>query len=308
MAVAGRVSGTDGGITTRPAPGRACDAFRRLLLVWILGSGPAWCCCCVGWIRRYRRSCCNAWWARAQQRRVDRHRPDRPLWRWPWSRPRTNSSPIIGDSILQRLSPTVGSAWTVKGCAAPARSSQQVARNLFSMAGAQLRAQGAEVWFTGLIELAWPKHPHPGDVSEFAETGAPVGVAVTSRHYFDRSGRLGRQKAALLAAVLPNPVVSGWTAHLTWYASGGLDPAARWTTSVAPPISTRSCAVTDVASPRPVLITRCRLCPSCAAKPSFRYVPRGIRAPGPVCVGREAIVIATVCARPRSCRVELRRD
>lgn len=87
--------------------------------------------------------------------------------------------------------------------------SQQVARNLFLWQGRSFLRKGLEVWFTGLIELAWPKRRILEMYLNFAETGERLfGVAVASRHYFrEGPGRLGRHKAALLAAVLPNPLV-----------------------------------------------------------------------------------------------------
>ncbi|MCB1797668.1 MAG: monofunctional biosynthetic peptidoglycan transglycosylase [Gammaproteobacteria bacterium] len=87
--------------------------------------------------------------------------------------------------------------------------SQQVARNLFLWQGRSFVRKGLEVWFTGLIELTWPKRRILEMYLNFAETGERLfGVGVASRHYFGLDpGRLGRQKAALLAAVLPNPVV-----------------------------------------------------------------------------------------------------
>ncbi len=87
--------------------------------------------------------------------------------------------------------------------------SQQVARNLFLWQGRSFLRKGLEVWFTGLIELAWSKRRILEMYLNFAETGERLfGVAVASRHYFrEGPGRLGRHKAALLAAVLPNPLV-----------------------------------------------------------------------------------------------------
>lgn len=87
--------------------------------------------------------------------------------------------------------------------------SQQVARNLFLWQGRSFLRKGLEVWFTGLIELAWSKRRILEMYLNFAETGERLfGVAVASRHYFrEGPGRLGWHKAALLAAVLPNPVV-----------------------------------------------------------------------------------------------------
>lgn len=87
--------------------------------------------------------------------------------------------------------------------------SQQVARNLFLWQGRSLVRKGLEVWFTGLIEFTWPKRRILEMYLNFAETGERMfGVAAASRHYFGRpAGSLGMREAALIAAVLPNPVL-----------------------------------------------------------------------------------------------------
>ena len=87
--------------------------------------------------------------------------------------------------------------------------SQQTARNLFLWQGRSYLRKGLEVWFTGLIEAFWPKRRILEMYLNFAEMGKRVfGVAVASGHYYGVSpARLGRERAALLAAVLPNPVV-----------------------------------------------------------------------------------------------------
>lgn len=50
--------------------------------------------------------------------------------------------------------------------------SQQVARNLFLWQGRSFLRKGLEVWFTGLIELAWPKRRILEMYLNFAETGS----------------------------------------------------------------------------------------------------------------------------------------
>ena len=86
--------------------------------------------------------------------------------------------------------------------------SQQVARNLFLWQGRSFVRKGLEVWFTALIEVLWPKRRILEMYLNFAETGERrFGVAAASRHYFGITpDRLGQQRAALIAAVLPNPV------------------------------------------------------------------------------------------------------
>ena len=86
--------------------------------------------------------------------------------------------------------------------------SQQVARNLFLWQGRSVLRKALEVWFTGLLEALWPKRRILEMYLNFAETGKRVfGVGVASRRYFGRSAaELSRDQAALIAAVLPNPV------------------------------------------------------------------------------------------------------
>ena len=87
--------------------------------------------------------------------------------------------------------------------------SQQTARNLFLWQRRSLVRKGLEVWFTGLIEVFWPKRRILEMYLNFAETGQRLfGVGAASRHYFGVTpGRLDREQAALIAAVLPNPRV-----------------------------------------------------------------------------------------------------
>lgn len=86
--------------------------------------------------------------------------------------------------------------------------SQQVARNLFLWQGRSYLRKGLEVWFTALIETAWSKRRILEMYLNFAETGERTfGVAVASRRYFGiPPGQLDGRQAALLAAVLPNPL------------------------------------------------------------------------------------------------------
>ena len=85
--------------------------------------------------------------------------------------------------------------------------SQQVARNLFLWQGRSWVRKGLEVWFTGLIEAIWPKRRILEMYLNFAELGERTfGVGAASERFFGRSPeQLGRQRAALFAAVLPNP-------------------------------------------------------------------------------------------------------
>jgi len=87
--------------------------------------------------------------------------------------------------------------------------SQQVARNLFLWQGRSFFRKGLEVWFTGLTEALWPKQRILEMYLNFAEMGERIfGVAAASETYFGvKPDRLSRPQAALIAAVLPNPVV-----------------------------------------------------------------------------------------------------
>jgi len=87
--------------------------------------------------------------------------------------------------------------------------SQQVARNLFLWQGRSFVRKGLETWFTGLLELTWPKRRILEMYLNFAETGERTfGVAAASQRYFGVGPeRLSNEQAATIAAVLPNPVL-----------------------------------------------------------------------------------------------------
>jgi len=86
--------------------------------------------------------------------------------------------------------------------------SQQVAKNLFLWPERSLVRKGLEAWFTVWIELLWPKERILEVYLNVAEFGPGVfGVGAASDLYFDGPARaIDRRHAALLAAVLPNPV------------------------------------------------------------------------------------------------------
>ncbi len=85
--------------------------------------------------------------------------------------------------------------------------SQQVAKNLFLWSGRSWVRKGLEVWFTGLIELAWPKRRILEVYVNFAEFGDGVyGAEAAAKRFFGRSAmQLNSAQAARLAAVLPSP-------------------------------------------------------------------------------------------------------
>ena len=114
--------------------------------------------------------------------------------------------------------------------------SQQVAKNLFLWSGRSWLRKGIEVWFTGLIELLWPKQRILEVYLNSAEWGDGVfGAEAAAQHHFGKGAPyLSRQQASLLAAVLPNPrnwsasrpsaYVSrraGWIRQQMWQLGGG---------------------------------------------------------------------------------------
>ncbi len=86
--------------------------------------------------------------------------------------------------------------------------SQQVAKNLFLWPGRSYVRKGLEAWFTVLIELLWSKQRILEVYLNVAEFGHHTfGVGAASWRYFQRPpAALGPEQAALLAAVLPNPL------------------------------------------------------------------------------------------------------
>ena len=85
--------------------------------------------------------------------------------------------------------------------------SQQTAKNLFLWRGRSWLRKGLEVWFTGLIELCWPKERILEVYLNLAQFGPQTyGVQAAAQMYFRKDAKaLTRDEAALLAAVLPNP-------------------------------------------------------------------------------------------------------
>ena len=86
---------------------------------------------------------------------------------------------------------------------------QQLAKNLFLWQGRSYVRKGLEAYFTGLIELLWPKRRTLEvylNVVEFGDAtfGACAGAG---RAFGTTPARLSPYQAALLAASLPNPHV-----------------------------------------------------------------------------------------------------
>jgi monofunctional glycosyltransferase len=86
--------------------------------------------------------------------------------------------------------------------------SQQVAKNLFLWSGRSYIRKGLEAYFTVLIELTWPKRRILEVYLNIAEFGDGIyGVAAAGEAFFRKTpSNLNPSDAALLAAVLPNPV------------------------------------------------------------------------------------------------------
>jgi monofunctional biosynthetic peptidoglycan transglycosylase len=86
--------------------------------------------------------------------------------------------------------------------------SQQVAKNVFLWSGRSFVRKGLEAYFTVLIELMWPKQRILEVYLNVAEMGAGIfGVEAASQRFFRKpAARLTPAEAALLAAVLPNPI------------------------------------------------------------------------------------------------------
>jgi monofunctional biosynthetic peptidoglycan transglycosylase len=86
--------------------------------------------------------------------------------------------------------------------------SQQVAKNLFLWPGKSLFRKGLEAWFTALIETTWSKRRTLEVYLNIAQFGDGIyGVPAAATHLLHRAPySLSAGDAALLAAVLPNPV------------------------------------------------------------------------------------------------------
>jgi monofunctional glycosyltransferase len=86
--------------------------------------------------------------------------------------------------------------------------SQQVAKNLFLWSGRSWIRKGLEAYFTLLIETLWPKQRILEVYLNIAQFGRGIyGVGAAGEIYFRKSAaRLNAYDAALLAAVLPNPI------------------------------------------------------------------------------------------------------
>ncbi len=85
---------------------------------------------------------------------------------------------------------------------------QQVAKNLFLWPGRSYLRKGLEAGIAVTLEGVWPKRRILEVYLNFAQMGeSTYGAEAASRRYFGKpAADLSREEAALLAAVLPNPV------------------------------------------------------------------------------------------------------
>lgn len=85
---------------------------------------------------------------------------------------------------------------------------QQVAKNLFLWSGKSFIRKGFEAYFTILIESFWSKRRILEVYLNITEMGNMIfGISAAGEKYFNRSAeKLTKEQAALIAAILPNPV------------------------------------------------------------------------------------------------------
>jgi monofunctional biosynthetic peptidoglycan transglycosylase len=86
--------------------------------------------------------------------------------------------------------------------------SQQTAKNVFLWPARSWLRKGLEVYFTFLVELVWSKKRIMTNYLNVIEFGDGIyGAEAAAHHYFAKSAKnLNREEAAMLAAVLPNPL------------------------------------------------------------------------------------------------------
>lgn len=86
--------------------------------------------------------------------------------------------------------------------------SQQTAKNVFLWPHRSWLRKGFETWFTMLIEILWGKERILEVYLNIIETGDGLfGMESASQFYFNKSAQsLTKRQAALLIAVLPNPI------------------------------------------------------------------------------------------------------
>lgn len=86
--------------------------------------------------------------------------------------------------------------------------SQQTAKNVFLWPSRNLIRKGLEAYFTFLIETLWTKERIMEVYLNVIEMGPGIyGIEAASQTFYNRpASKLTRQQAAMIAAVLPNPI------------------------------------------------------------------------------------------------------
>ena len=86
--------------------------------------------------------------------------------------------------------------------------SQQTAKNVFLWPSRNLIRKGLEAYFTFLIETIWSKERIMEVYLNVIEMGPGIyGIEAASQTFYNRpASKLTRQQAAMIAAVLPNPI------------------------------------------------------------------------------------------------------
>jgi len=86
--------------------------------------------------------------------------------------------------------------------------SNQTAKNVFLWPGRNFVRKGLEAYFTVLIEFFWDKERILEVYLNVIEMGDGIyGAEAAAKYYFNKpASQLTRQEAALIAAVLPNPL------------------------------------------------------------------------------------------------------
>ena len=86
--------------------------------------------------------------------------------------------------------------------------SNQTAKNVFLWPGRNFIRKGIEAYFTVLIEFLWGKERILEVYLNVIEMGDGIyGAEAAAQYYFKKpASKLTRQEAALIAAVLPNPI------------------------------------------------------------------------------------------------------
>lgn len=110
---------------------------------------------------------------------------------------------------LEELRKALAAARTGEKLRGASTLSQQTAKNLFLWPGRSWVRKGLEAWFTVLIELTWPKQRILEVYLNIVEFGDGVfgGCAAAAHYWGIEAQALSPQRAARLAAALPNPHV-----------------------------------------------------------------------------------------------------